>query len=77
MDFIVKYSFKEYPKGKKDTITKSIPFIIIWKLFMDGSSNVNGYGARIVLISLEEHTIKYELCFKFYLPNNIVEYKTL
>lgn len=45
---------------------------------MDGSSNVNGYGAAgIVLISLEEHTIEYGLCFKFYLPNNIVEYKTL
>ncbi|PON72858.1 Ribonuclease H, partial [Parasponia andersonii] len=49
----------------------------LWKLYVDGSSNENGAGAGIVLISLEGHNIHYALRFKFPTSNNEAEYEAL
>ncbi|PON34666.1 Ribonuclease H, partial [Parasponia andersonii] len=49
----------------------------LWKLYVDGSSNENGAGAGLVLISPEGHNIHCALCFKFPVSNNEVEYEAL
>ena len=48
-----------------------------WKLFVDGSSNENGSGAGLMLISPENHCISSILCFTFRASNNEAEYEAL
>ena len=49
----------------------------LWKIFIDGSSNENGSGARIILISSEGHRFHTALRFGFEASNNEVEYEAL
>lgn len=42
---------------------------------MDGSFNVGGSGARVVLTNPEGHDYTYEVCFEFLATNNVVEYE--
>lgn len=44
---------------------------------MDGSSNSEGLGARIVIVSLKGVIIEHALCFKFPVMNNEAKYKAL
>ena len=48
-----------------------------WTLYVDGTSNENGYGVGMMLISLEGHKIHCALCFRFQASNNEVEYEAL
>jgi hypothetical protein len=41
--------------------------ILTWKLYVDGSSNVDENWARIVLVNLEEQVFKYRV---HWVPNN-------
>lgn len=66
IDFIVECSFKGCMntfKSLLSIITSSIKLknlvehpliILIWELYIDGSSNVNGTGAGVVFVSLED-----------------------
>ncbi|PON50978.1 Ribonuclease H, partial [Parasponia andersonii] len=49
----------------------------LWKLYVDESSNENGAGAGLVLISPEGHNIYCALHFKFSASNNEAEYEAL
>nr|GEX53147.1 reverse transcriptase domain-containing protein [Tanacetum cinerariifolium] len=48
-----------------------------WTLFMDGSSCVDGSGARLILTSPEGTEFTYALIFQFAASNNEVEYEAL
>nr|GEU37454.1 reverse transcriptase domain-containing protein [Tanacetum cinerariifolium] len=48
-----------------------------WKLFTDGSSCVDGSGARLILTSLEGVEFTYALRFQFTASNNEAEYEAL
>ncbi|XP_024027555.1 uncharacterized protein LOC112093419 [Morus notabilis] len=48
-----------------------------WKLYVDGSSNENGSGARLVLQTPEGHKITSTIRFEFPASNNEAEYETL
>ena len=47
----------------------------VWSLRIDGSSNVNGSGAGIILESPMGEKISYALRLKFPALNNKVEYE--
>ncbi|CAL8161747.1 unnamed protein product [Prunus armeniaca] len=49
----------------------------LWTLYVDGSSNAQGCGAGLVLISPDEVVLEYALRFKFHASNNEAEYKAL
>ncbi|CAL2271276.1 unnamed protein product [Prunus armeniaca] len=49
----------------------------LWTLYVDGSSNAQGCGAGLVLISPDEVVIEYALHFKFHDSNNETEYEAL
>ena len=53
--------------GKEDTKQ--------WILYMDGTSNKNGFEAGMMLINPEGHKIHYALHFRFYTSNNEAEYE--
>ena len=48
-----------------------------WTLSVNGSSNVNGSGIGLVLISPEGDLIQQAICCGFYATNNKVEYEAL
>ena len=48
-----------------------------WKLYLDGSSNENGSGAGLMLISPENHRISSALRFTFKASNNEAENEDL
>ncbi|GJV28929.1 reverse transcriptase domain-containing protein [Tanacetum coccineum] len=48
-----------------------------WTLFTDGSSCVDGSGARLILTSLERTKFTYALRFQFVTSNNEEEYEAL
>ncbi|KAM2339537.1 hypothetical protein ACFX1X_019096 [Malus domestica] len=48
-----------------------------WSLYVDGSSNQQGYGAGLVLTTPDKVAIEYALRFKFKASNNEAEYKAL
>nr|GEU80968.1 reverse transcriptase domain-containing protein [Tanacetum cinerariifolium] len=48
-----------------------------WTLFTDGSSYVDGSGARLILTNLEGVEFTYALRFQFAASNNEVEYEAL
>ncbi|KAI5353741.1 hypothetical protein L3X38_006635 [Prunus dulcis] len=58
----------------KNTLDLTQP---LWTLFVDGSSNAQGCGAGIVLVSPDKVTLEYALRFKFQASNNEVEYEAL
>ncbi|KAI5344175.1 hypothetical protein L3X38_012052 [Prunus dulcis] len=50
----------------------------LWTLYVDGSSNAQGCGAGLVLISPDKVVLEYALRFKFHASNNNeAEYKAL
>ena len=49
----------------------------IWSLRIDGSSDVNGSGAGVILESPTREKISYALRLKFLASNNEVEYEAL
>ena len=48
-----------------------------WALYVDGSSNMSGAGAGLILISPEEIVAEYILRFEFSATNNGAEYEAL
>ena len=48
-----------------------------WALYVDGSSNMSGAGAGLILISLEGIVAEYALRFEFPTTNNGAEYEAL
>jgi ribonuclease HI len=48
-----------------------------WVMYFDGSYTLKGVGAGIVLISLEDDTLKYVIQIEFPATNNITEYEGL
>ena len=51
--------------------------ILKWGLYLDGSSNEGGSGAKLILVSPEGHQMNYALMFRFKASNNKAEYKAL
>nr|GEV51185.1 hypothetical protein [Tanacetum cinerariifolium] len=49
----------------------------LWKLFMDGSSYVDGFRAGLILTNLEVAEFTYALRFRFDATNNEAEYEAL
>ncbi|KAI5334812.1 hypothetical protein L3X38_024945 [Prunus dulcis] len=49
----------------------------LWTLFVDGSSNAQGCGAGLVLISPDKVALEYALRFKLQASNNEAEYEAL
>ncbi|CAL9001477.1 unnamed protein product, partial [Prunus brigantina] len=49
----------------------------LWTLYVDGSSNAQGCGAGLVLISLDKVVLEYALHFKFHASNNVTEHDAL
>jgi len=49
----------------------------MWLLFVDGSSNLNGSGAEIVLEGPGDMLIEQSLRFEFKASNNQAEYNAL
>ena len=49
----------------------------LWSIFVDGSSNENGSGAGIIMISPEGHRFHSVLRFGFEASNNEAEYEAL
>ncbi|GJT87703.1 reverse transcriptase domain-containing protein [Tanacetum coccineum] len=48
-----------------------------WKLFTDGASSFDGFGAGLILVSPEGNEYTYALRFEFETTNNEAEYETL
>ena len=48
-----------------------------WSLYVDGSSNQQGYGAGLVLTTPDKVAMEYAICFKFKVSNNEAEYEAL
>jgi ribonuclease HI len=48
-----------------------------WKMYFDGSLNVEGAGARVLFISLQGNHLKYILQFHYKASNNDAEYADL
>lgn len=46
-----------------------------WEIYVDGWSNHEGLGARVVIISLEEIIAEHGLCLEFPTTNNEAEYE--
>ena len=51
--------------------------LLLWKLYVDGSSTSGGGGAGLVLISPDGTPLKYAVKFHFIASNNEAEYKAL
>lgn len=45
----------------------------VWNLYVDGSSNQNGYGTGIILVSPDNFKITSAIKFKFKSSNNEAE----
>ncbi|VVA39663.1 PREDICTED: rve domain-containing, partial [Prunus dulcis] len=58
----------------KNTLDLTQP---LWTLFVDGSSNAQGCGAGLVLVSPDKVALEYALRFNFQASNNEVEYESL
>ncbi|XP_020426600.1 uncharacterized protein LOC109950865 [Prunus persica] len=60
--------------ASKGTLNLTQP---MWTLYVDDSSNAQGYGADLVLISPDKVVLEYALHFKFHTSNNEAEYEAL
>ncbi|KAI5351002.1 hypothetical protein L3X38_003893 [Prunus dulcis] len=58
----------------KNTLDLTQP---LWTLFVDGSSNAQGCGAGLVLVSPDKVALEYALRFNFQASNNEAEYEAL
>ncbi|KAB2626974.1 hypothetical protein D8674_020592 [Pyrus ussuriensis x Pyrus communis] len=53
------------------------PTLLVWTLYIDGSSNQQDCGARLVLTTPDKVVMEYILRFKFKASNNEAEYEAL
>ncbi|KAM1863101.1 hypothetical protein ACFX14_003489 [Malus domestica] len=53
------------------------PTTLSWSIYVDGSSNQHGCGARLVFTTLDKVAMEYALRFKFKASNNEAEYEAL
>ncbi|CAL8988533.1 unnamed protein product, partial [Prunus brigantina] len=60
--------------ASNDTLDLTQP---LWTLYVGGSSNAQGCGAGLVLLSLDKVVLEYALRFKFHASNNEAEYEAL
>ncbi|XP_020417977.1 uncharacterized protein LOC109948691 [Prunus persica] len=67
------------PPSQDQTASKSTFDLTqpLWTLFVDGSSNAQGCGAGLVLVSPDKVALEYALRFKFQASNNEAEYEAL
>ncbi|GKG06816.1 reverse transcriptase domain-containing protein, partial [Tanacetum coccineum] len=73
-DFIVERPEEDSPDTpmeEEEELLKS------WILFMDGSSCIDGSGARLILTNPEGVEFTYALRFRFDATNNEAEYEAL
>ncbi|KAM2171550.1 hypothetical protein ACFX1R_036630 [Malus domestica] len=56
---------------------KTEPTAPAWSLYVDGSSNQQCCGARLVLTTLDKLAMEYVLHFKFKASNNEAKYEVL
>ena len=79
-DFMAEFTYPEDPTEEVEPATLppdlqgSHP---AWTLFMDGSSNSQGSGAGVILITPDEIQLEYTLRFGFQASNNEAEYEAL
>ena len=74
MDFVAEFTYKA--EGATEEAQKDADQQW-WKLYVDGSSNDCGAGAKLMLINLEGHKITLPLRFSFKASNNKAEYEAL
>ena len=65
---------KSRPNSPKEEADPSDRF---WALYVDGSSNMSGAGAGLILVSPEGIIAEYALYFEFSVTNNGAEYEAL
>ncbi|KAL2532759.1 Uncharacterized protein Adt_06110 [Abeliophyllum distichum] len=68
VDFIAELTFPEAPP---------IDDKATWIIYVDGSSNSDGSGARVIILSTKAEELKYSLCFEFSVINNDTEYEAV
>ncbi|GKD53663.1 reverse transcriptase domain-containing protein [Tanacetum coccineum] len=73
-DFIIERPEEE---GQDDSAKEEEPLLAQWTLFTDGSSYVDGCGARVILTDPEGVEFTYALRFQFDATNNEAEYEAL
>ena len=61
----------------KSVRTISLQEPLFWKVYVDGAVNQRGSGVGLVLVSLEQITIKKSLRLGFSATNNEAEYEAL
>ena len=61
----------------KSVRTISLQEPLFWKVYVDGAVNQRGFGVGLVLVSLEQITIKKSLRLGFSATNNEAEYEAL
>ena len=71
-DFVMEFTSAE-PAKNAQTVTN----LSIWKLSVDGASNVQESGAGLILTSPEGIDIEYALRFGFQASNNEAEYEAI
>jgi hypothetical protein len=49
----------------------------VWKMFFDGASSKESFGARVVLISPTQEIISLSYKLEFETKNNVAEYESL
>lgn len=74
-DFVMEFSILE-EESEEDDSAEKVPGNQ-WVMHVDGSSNTNVSGARLILTNLEGDVIQYALRFGFPSTNSEAEYKVL
>ena len=71
-DFIM-----EFTPVQSTEATQLAPDLPIWRLFVDGATNAQGSGARLILTSPDGIDTEYALRFSFQVSNNEAEYEVV
>ena len=71
-DFVMEFTSAEPAKN-----VQTVSNLSAWKLSVDGASNAQGSGARLILTSPEGIDIEYALKFGFQASNNEAEYEAI
>ncbi|KAM2918267.1 hypothetical protein FF1_046952 [Malus domestica] len=79
-DFIVEFTYliDISPEALTSLPMKALnvkPILPAWTLYIDSSSNQQGYGAGLVFTTPDKVAMEYALHFKFKVPNNEAEYE--
>ncbi|KAM2286603.1 hypothetical protein ACFX1S_039049 [Malus domestica] len=70
-------SYQPKPAEKGQTVADFIADFTYPSLYVDGSSNQQGYGAGLVLMTPDKVAMEYAIRFKFKASNNKAEYEAL